>query len=47
MRRVGDDHFVACHHPLVEPVDDGAAVAVAAPGSSADDAVAAGNAPTV
>ena len=22
MRRVGDDHFVACHHPLLEPVDD-------------------------
>jgi peptide/nickel transport system ATP-binding protein len=22
MRRVGDDHFVACHHPLIEPWDD-------------------------
>ena len=23
MRRVGEDHFVACHHPLIEPWDDG------------------------
>jgi peptide/nickel transport system ATP-binding protein len=22
MRRVGEDHFVACHHPLIEPWDD-------------------------
>ena len=21
MRRVGEDHFVACHHPLIEPWD--------------------------
>ena len=23
MRRVGEDHFVACHHPLIEPWTDG------------------------
>ena len=23
MRRVGEEHFVACHHPLIEPWDDG------------------------
>jgi len=25
MRRVGEDHFVACHHPLIEPWPEGAA----------------------
>ena len=24
MRRVGEDHFVACHHPLIEPWPDDA-----------------------
>ncbi|MEO1057426.1 MAG: oligopeptide/dipeptide ABC transporter ATP-binding protein [Actinomycetota bacterium] len=28
MRRVSDDHFVACHHPLLEPVDMPVNVAV-------------------
>jgi peptide/nickel transport system ATP-binding protein len=31
MRRVGEDHFVACHHPLIEPWDGDQPVAVAAP----------------
>jgi peptide/nickel transport system ATP-binding protein len=31
MRRVGEDHFVACHHPLIEPWNDEQPVAVAAP----------------
>jgi len=22
MRRVGEDHYVACHHPLIEPWGD-------------------------
>jgi peptide/nickel transport system ATP-binding protein len=26
MRRVGADHFVACHHPLIEPIDEPVAV---------------------
>jgi peptide/nickel transport system ATP-binding protein len=39
MRRVGEDHFVACHHPLIEPWDDDQPVAVAAPTT--------GGAPTV
>jgi len=29
MRRVGEDHFVACHHPLIEPWDDSRTAAVA------------------
>jgi peptide/nickel transport system ATP-binding protein len=41
MRRVGQDHFVACHHPLIEPWEDTAAavpVSVAAPaGPGASD----------
>ena len=43
MRRVGEDHYVACHHPLIEPWDDGqtaaTAVSVGVPQS--------GDAPTV
>ena len=31
MRRVGEDHYVACHHPLIEPWDDDQPVAVGAP----------------
>jgi peptide/nickel transport system ATP-binding protein len=31
MRRVGEDHYVACHHPLIEPWSDEQPVAVAAP----------------
>jgi len=27
MRRVGEDHFVACHHPLIEPWPDDATIA--------------------
>ncbi len=29
MRRVGEDHFVACHHPLIEPWSDGQTVSTA------------------
>jgi peptide/nickel transport system ATP-binding protein len=29
LRRVGEDHFVACHHPLVEPWPDEAVAATA------------------
>ncbi len=43
MRRVGEDHWVACHHPLIEPWTDGgpgvSAVAVGGPQT--------GGAPTV
>ncbi len=28
MRRVGDDHYVACHHPLVEPWAEGRSVEI-------------------
>jgi peptide/nickel transport system ATP-binding protein len=28
MQQVGDDHFVACHHPLVEPIAETDEVAV-------------------
>ncbi len=28
MRRVSDDHYVACHHPLIEPIDEPVSVAV-------------------
>jgi peptide/nickel transport system ATP-binding protein len=31
MRRVGEDHFVACHHPLIAPWDGDQPVAVASP----------------
>ena len=40
MRRVGEDHFVACHHPLIEPWPD---VAVAVGGTEAS--VTVGSAP--
>jgi len=40
MRRVGEDHYVACHHPLIEPWDDGqtAATAVSVGASQTGDA---------
>ncbi len=28
MRRVGEDHFVACHHPLIDPIDGPSAATV-------------------
>ncbi len=43
MRRVGEDHFVACHHPLIEPWPDGAVAAAAVSVGSTPDA----DAPTV
>jgi peptide/nickel transport system ATP-binding protein len=43
MRRVGEDHFVACHHPLIEPWPDGAAAeTMVSVGSTSQ-----GDAPTV
>ena len=46
MRRVGDDHFVACHHPLIEPYD-GRDVAQATSSAVPVDAPSSGGAPTV
>ena len=43
MRRVGEDHFVACHHPLIEPWDGDQPVAVAMSAAPANE----GHAPTV
>jgi peptide/nickel transport system ATP-binding protein len=43
MRRVGEDHFVACHHPLIEPWNGDTPVAVSASGTPVGD----GDAPTV
>jgi peptide/nickel transport system ATP-binding protein len=34
MRRVGEDHFVACHYPLVEPVDGAASMPVTVSGAT-------------
>jgi peptide/nickel transport system ATP-binding protein len=34
MRRVGEDHYVACHHPLIEPWDDAGATPVTVSGAT-------------
>jgi peptide/nickel transport system ATP-binding protein len=46
MRRVGVDHYVACHHPLIEPWTDEQMAATAVPTVSVD-APTSGAAPTV
>jgi hypothetical protein len=46
MRRVGVDHYVACHHPLIEPWTDEQMAATAVPAVSVD-APTTGAAPTV
>ena len=43
MRRVGEDHFVACHHPLIEPWDEARTAAT----SVSVGAESTGDAPTV
>jgi peptide/nickel transport system ATP-binding protein len=38
MRRVGEDHFVACHHPLIDPIDDVAVPVTLSSGTPSDPA---------
>ena len=47
MRRVGDDHFVACHHPLIEPWSDDQSAPRPVGSEVPVDAPIPGGAPTV
>ena len=47
MRRVGEDHFVACHHPLIEPWDDARSAATPVAVTSGQNGTQEAHAPTV
>jgi peptide/nickel transport system ATP-binding protein len=47
MRKVAEDHYVACHHPLVTPVEDGSAARAAAGSAASTASPHAGTGPIV